>query len=373
MGELVEIDVDGYTYHMTQEDADQIRVLQERAEYLDRRQYLIKIQMNSLYGALSNAHFRFFDPRLGNSTTGTGRFILEHMAKFVGKFFDGEYAYPTPSAIYGDTDSAYFKTNAATIPEAVKAADKFALELNASMIPFMEETFLCQNRYSKHIIVAREVVADRGIFVSKKMYMLHIVDLKGKPVDKLKIMGLTLKKTTIPKQISTIIRGIFERYMKNEIDWPQFKLEVIKAREGIVSSKDMKLIGSPKTVKDMNKYGDRVNRFVKGDRIPGHVRAAAAFNKALRTFNDKENQPIVSGTKIKMYHLKVADGFTKSIALPTDIDPIPQWFVEYYWPKINIDRQLEGIFTSPIVQILDALGREMPTQNDLVADECLIF
>jgi DNA polymerase elongation subunit (family B) len=44
-------------------------------EYWDKRQLVKKINLNSLYGAILNPGCRFFDNRIGQSTTLTGRAI----------------------------------------------------------------------------------------------------------------------------------------------------------------------------------------------------------------------------------------------------------------------------------------------------------
>lgn len=77
----------------------------KKAAYYDNIQYLKKIQLNSMYGVFGNKYFRFFDTRLAESTTKTGKAVLMHMAKKVAEIMDGEYAYPSESVLYGDTDS----------------------------------------------------------------------------------------------------------------------------------------------------------------------------------------------------------------------------------------------------------------------------
>jgi len=78
---------------------------EKQKEYYDNIQYLKKIQLNSMYGVFGNKYFRFFDVRIAESTTKTGREILLHMAKQIAKSLDGEYKFPSESIIYGDTDS----------------------------------------------------------------------------------------------------------------------------------------------------------------------------------------------------------------------------------------------------------------------------
>jgi DNA polymerase elongation subunit (family B) len=74
-------------------------------EYWDKRQLVKKINLNSLYGAILNKHCRFFDKRIGQSTTLTGRAIAKHMDAHVNQCLTGEYNHVGECIVYGDTDS----------------------------------------------------------------------------------------------------------------------------------------------------------------------------------------------------------------------------------------------------------------------------
>jgi len=76
--------------------------------FWDKRQLVKKINLNSLYGAILNPGCRFFDHRIGQSTTLTGRAIAKHMSAKVNEIITGEYDHVGKSIIYGDTDSVYF-------------------------------------------------------------------------------------------------------------------------------------------------------------------------------------------------------------------------------------------------------------------------
>ena len=378
---LVRVDIDGILYDMSEEDAAEVRRLQELEDYLDKRQYRLKITMNSAYGALANPHFRFFDPRMGNSTTGTGRFVLEHLSRKVGEFFDGEYAYPTPSAIYGDTDSSYFATGATTIEDAIARADAFAKNVNETMTEFVRKTFLVQDAFANHISVDRELVADRGIFVDKKMYFLHVAEKKGKMVDAMKVMGLMIKKTLVPKENSRYISNLIEQWLTNKVTWQEFCVSVIEKRDELIDAQNIRTLGITKSVKYIPPRSDAsvaaalTKPPTKGDKDPDayHVLAARLWNWACEQNGDKESERISSGSKIKLYKLKRRVGRVGYIAVPIDQDPAPEWFLEQYWPMIDLKHQLKLIFDGPMAQILTAINKAPPTKNDMVAQECLEF
>ena len=71
--------------------------------FWDKRQLVKKINLNSLYGAILNPGCRFFDGRIGQSTTLTGRVIARHMDATVNECLTGEYDYVGQAVIYGDS------------------------------------------------------------------------------------------------------------------------------------------------------------------------------------------------------------------------------------------------------------------------------
>lgn len=95
------------------------------AQYWDKQQLVKKISLNSAYGALLNAGSRFFDQRLGQSTTLTGRTITRHMASKTNELITGEYDHYGASIIYGDTDSFLPSTTVITSAGEKTVGDLF--------------------------------------------------------------------------------------------------------------------------------------------------------------------------------------------------------------------------------------------------------
>jgi len=77
----------------------------EQAEFYDRRQLIKKILLNSLYGAVGNSASLYYDNRIAQSTTLTGRCIVKHMGSKINEIIAGDYNHKGASVIYGDTDS----------------------------------------------------------------------------------------------------------------------------------------------------------------------------------------------------------------------------------------------------------------------------
>jgi len=341
-----------------------------KAAYYDRLQYVYKIKLNSFYGALANRFFRFNDSRMGESTTGTGRMILQHQGSQVNKLLGGEYDYTGESVLAGDTDSIYFSTYANNNEEAVLIADTIAYEVNKTFAPFVQERFLCNEEFDKLITAEREIVADRGIFVEKKRYILHVTNNKGDKVDKLKVMGLDTKKTTLPKQIGEDINNFVGRLLKGE-EWDSLAQDIVDYKENLITTEDVMQIGLPKGVQKVEDYTHQMKLYGVGVRLPGHVAASIHYNQCLEEYNDKESLAITSGMKIKVFYLKQKFGRFKSIALPTDTEVIPQWFVNNYVHLIDRDAHIERLVDNPLNNIIHAIDKVSPTKQIMLTDSLI--
>jgi hypothetical protein len=252
---------------------------------------------------------------------------------------------------------------------AVLVADRIGELVNETFEPYMKKTFLCQPGYSELIKAAREMVADRGIFVAKKMYMLHIIDNEGYASDKLKVMGLATKRTTLPKEIANYINDSIKDFLKGS-SWDDFSLKIVQLKEELQSSKDIMRIGLPKGVKKVEEYTQRLKRERKVN-LPGHVAASIFWNQNIDKYQDKLSPRITSGMKIRVFYLNQTYGRFKSIAIPTDIDKVPDWVLENY--TVDTDAQIERLVDKPIEGIMAAIGKKVPTKQGRFADSILEF
>lgn len=260
-----------------------------------------------------------------------------------------------------NTDSTYFKTYAESIEDAIKIADAVADNVNSSYQDFMVKTFLCQPGFDNLVKCGREVVSDRGIFVEKKRYILHLVDIEGKRVDKCKVMGLDTKKTTLPTAVSKKLNRFIERLLKGET-WDDIAQSVVDYKDQLINSKNVLDIGLPKGVNKVEQYTEDYKRNPT-TRLPGHVAAAIFYNQCLFEFDDKVSMQITSGMKIKVFRLRNKFGRFTSIAIPTDIEDIPPWFLENF--SIDKPAHILRLVDNPLTNILKAIDEKPPTQDIL--------
>lgn len=352
----------------------------EFAAYHNRVQGVFKILLNSTYGAMSNKYFRFFNLSDAASVTATGRMILRHQCSKVNEYLAGEYALEGDAIIYGDTDSTYFRMkNVETVEEAIKLADETCNVVNASYPDFMKNTFLCTEGFDTIIKAGREIVATTGIFCAKKKYVLYVVDKEGERVNELKIMGLELKTTVIPEEIAKKSIEFITRLLLDE-PWNDISIDIVAYKKELELTDEILLLGLPKGIKkNMEKYHLAMINKEKVT-IPGHVAAAIHWNHMLKVNEDKISPELTTGMKLKVYYLKKPmtypeiDGFAfKSIAIPVDIEYIPEWFDLQFFSNIDRHVQIEKLVDMPLEHIISAIDLKSPTAQDLVINSLIEF
>jgi DNA polymerase elongation subunit (family B) len=337
-------------------------------EYWDKRQLVKKINLNSLYGAILNPGCRFFDKRIGQSTTLTGRAIARHMDAYVNECITGKYDHVGDAIIYGDTDSCYFTAYPVLKAEidagsmswskeiAIQLYDSIADQVNDSFPGFMEQAFHVPREIGTVIRGGREVVASKGLFITKKRYAVMIIDKEGKRIDvngrpgKVKAMGLDLKRSDTPKVIQEFLSQVLDDVLtgatREEI------IEKIREFKYLFKDRPGWEKGSPKRVNNLTKYGKEEERLGRAN-MPGHVRAALNWNN-LRIMNgDKYSLQIVDGMKTIVCKLKNNPLGWTSIGYPTDEIHLPQWFKDLPFDDSEMEATVVDQKIDNLLNVLD--------------------
>ena len=332
-------------------------------EYWDKRQLVKKINLNSLYGAILNSGCRFFDKRIGQSTTLTGRTIVRHMAGKVNEIVTGDYDYRGKSIIYGDTDSCYFSAyttlkkeiESGQIPwtkeSVISLYDQIADEVNNTFPQFMLDAFHCPKSRGEVIKAGREIVASKGLFITKKRYAVLYYDKEGKRTDKegkagkIKAMGLDLKRSDTPEFIQNFLSDVLEMVLMGKPE--QEVLDHITEFRGRFKARPGWEKGSPKRANNITEYQAKEKKDGKTN-MPGHVRASINWNTLKRMYQDKYSMGVTDGAKVIVCKLKHNPLEFTSVAYPVDELRLPQWFKDLPFNDAEmeqtiIDNKLENL------------------------------
>jgi DNA polymerase elongation subunit (family B) len=310
-------------------------------EYWDKRQLVKKINLNSLYGAILNPGCRFFDNRIGQSTTLTGRQIAKHMAGKVNEIITGENDHIGKAIIYGDTDSCYFSAyntlrkdiEKGNIPwtreSVVELYDTIGETVNGTFPKFMQDAFHVPKTRGEVIKAGREIVASKGLFITKKRYAVLYYDKENKRADidgkpgKIKAMGLDLKRSDTPVVIQDFLSDVLTKVLNGAGE--QEVLDFIADFRTDFKTRPGWEKGSPKRANNISQYRDKEKKAGKTN-MPGHVRASINWNTLKRMMDDKYSMNIVDGAKVIVCKLKDNPMAYTSVAYPVDELRLPQWF-----------------------------------------------
>ena len=323
---------------------------EERA-FWDKRQLVKKINLNSLYGAILNPGCRFFDHRIGQSTTLTGRAIAKHMSAKVNELLTGEYDHTGACIVYGDTDSVYFSAWPVIKDDVesgkmewgkeqcIQLYDQLGEAVNETFPSFMETAFHTTRKHGEIMAGAREVVALKGLFITKKRYAALVIDNEGQRLDvngklgKMKAMGLDLKRSDTPLVMQEFMSSLLMDVLTgSEVDHVVSRIKDFKYQFKDQPGWEK---GTPKRVNNLTMYTakewhvdpkTKTETYRGKSTMPGHVRAAINWNRLRKMHGDNYSQSIIDGMKTIVCKLKPNPlGYT-SVGYPTDESHLPQWF-----------------------------------------------
>ena len=333
-----------------------------------------KISLNSAYGAIGNNWFRYYDLLVAEAITTSGqlsiRWIERSLNEYLNKLLETDNE---DYVIASDTDSVYITFDRLVSKvfgegtETTKIVAFMDTIARDKIEPFIESSYrdLAKyvNAYEQKMQMAREVIADKGIWTAKKRYILNVWDNEGVKYQEaqLKIMGIEAVKSSTPapcrakiKEGLNIIMSGDEKQMNNFIQ--DFREEFMK-----LPPED---IAYPRSVNGLKKFSDPNQMFAKG--APIHCKGAILYNHLVRKNKLGRKYPYIQeGDKIKFLHLRAPNIYQcTSISfmtkLPKELD---------FHKIIDYDTQFEKSFVEPLNFILEKINwlvdRSYGTQGSL--------
>lgn len=390
--------LEGKRLILRSQDPDVKSELAYERDFWDRRQLIRKILLNSAYGALANKYSAWFDLRIAQSTTLSGRCIVKHMASKINEVVTGEYDHKGEAIIYGDTDSSVFSSYPVmkkmsefedfewSKEAVVQLYDQIAAITNASFPAFMNKTFHVPENRSV-IKAGREYVATKGIFITKKRYAVLIYDKEGKRKDQsgkigeIKAMGLDLKRSDTPKPVQEFLHEILVMLLTDGTKSQVF--DRIKAFRKEFESWPAWTKGTPKRVNKLTYYGDLMRKQEGGMKdmwdtrkeakktIPGHVRGSINWNLLKEIHNDHGSMLIQDGFKVIVAKLKENPLGINSVAYPVDQIMLPDWFKSL---PFDNEAMAESLITKKVENLLGVLNWDLnQARNNETFDELFSF
>lgn len=295
------------------------KVLKDQIDQLNAKQLCIKVYINSIYGFFGNKHAAFGDDDVASSITLTGQAVVKQ-ANDIAKAFikklvpDISEDTLTKCIVYNDTDSGYVSikplVDAGLFP--FKGPDgKLSKETYKTVADI--EAFL--NKEIKiwgakelgstdcRFLFKREVIAEVGIFLEKKRYVLNVLDDEGIPCNKYKYTGVEVVRSTMPATIKPHMKRIIETMLTTRnMEATTAVLNEIYEIFKKLPVQDITLVSG---LSKLEEKTAQCNGFATVKGMPCHAKAAYFHNHLLQLLglsNKYEN--IQSGDKVRYFYIE---------------------------------------------------------------------
>lgn len=352
-----------------EKDDSKINELMNKESSINNMQMAIKICLNSLYGALSEKSFLYYHADNAEAITTFGRLINQWTCSRLEKYLNELFKTDSESYwIYSDTDSGYFSLRNLVnqLPDdystekKVNIIDNF---INDILYPKIEQycSELCDylNNYEQRMFWEREVIADAGIWVGKKKYVLSVLNNEGVNYigkNKYKITGMESVKSSTPAWSRKKLLDLYKLAFKQ--DESIIHNFVSKTRD-FYDDLSIDDISIPRGTNDIESWIDDTGMPAKG--CPRHVRGVITHNNFIKEKNLLRITEIKGGDHIKFIELKSPNIFRSPVISYSGYPPKEMDLEKY----VDKDKVFAAAFEKPAQIFLDAIGWNLEKENTL--------
>jgi DNA polymerase elongation subunit (family B) len=355
------------------------------------RQLTYKVLANSLYGVVANKSFRFFDISCASSITLGGQESLKNSIIWGESFMEhlktnNDYIHPEPitktemydkltsrkfeNLIAGDTDSIFvcFSDFKDTSTENIKInCDKIQTFLNDKIGIDIVKKHNVDLKYNK-LNLKNELIIDRGLFLAKKQYAIHVIQQENKIVDEKVYMGIPIKRSDFPSKTKGFLKELLDIiFNSKKINLPTLIRYINEQRNTF-----MKLIqDGDKSIAKPVSYTKKLSSYKV---VPQGVRAMENFNNLFyKTHNvgDRAYMFKINAINLEKAPKEIADNFQKNfvaknrkldvIALPDDMKKLPNFITADMKAQMKfVFEDRHALLLAPLLEV------KINKENDLL-------
>lgn len=331
-----------------------------------------KTLLNSCYGAIGNQWFRLYNVDMAESITISGQLSIQWVQRRVNDYLNKLFKTTGENYIVaGDTDSFYMTVKPFVdmvvgdkdVPKE-KIVDLIDDFFKIKIQPIIDKAYNdlkeYMNAFDQQMFMAREVIADRGIWRAKKNYALNVYDSEGVRYaePKLKIMGIEAIKSSTPEFCRIALKESLRIILQEDEKTLQ---DYIQKKKVEFNKSDLDEISFPRGISDYNKW--HINDdFGFKSKTPIHVKGSISYNRLIdKKGLEGEYRKITNGDKIKFIYLKSPNPLHSNVIAWSDILP-PEFGLDKY---IDYNLQYDKSFLQPLRSITDPIGWNIEKRNKL--------
>jgi DNA polymerase elongation subunit (family B) len=365
------------------ERKDVIKQLKDESLVFKTKEQANKLVLNSMYGAMANKYFYFYNKDLAETITIQGQDAIKFAEKSIDLYFhtifhkDKEVLSALqeicpninmnpvpckkPMTVYMDTDSLYITyeevaeninwTGSST--DLVLTIDKVRI---SNYIKKVFDKYADSYNTDNYLVFDLETISKTGIWVKKKKYTQDIVWEDGKfyeSGDYIKTVGLEIIRLTTPPfcrpELVNLVKWIFEN--GKTFTQKDITMELLKIKKRFAIA-DIEEISITTGIGDYEKYvlNDTTTLSVDGG-CGTHVRGAAIYNLYLNLNPTYKNQysSIKTGDKVKWYYAKSHKPELNVFSYKRGEFP------KEFAPDVDIDLMFEKTIINPLNNIVQAI------------------
>lgn len=226
--------------------------------------------------------------------------------------------------------------------------------LNNVFLPEFVKIHRADPKYN-HLKLKQEVVANIGIFFTKKKYALWIINKEGKPVLEYDIRGMILRRSNYPKFTKEKIEKLLDMILKEDfIDLNKIKLFIETSEKEAINL----CLSGTKDVAGAVNYNKEDSDYK--NKVPYQV-------LAMKAWNDLEYRYFIPGTKGYLFRVlgidlsKAPEKIIKKInkyqklkhvVIPFEEEKLPEYYV------LDLENQMNFIWRDRVKEIMLALKKD---------------